>query len=70
MYYILLLLLFGVLYYVFMKLLSSILKGCLVSLFISLVVSAGIILYKSTKEPVDILGFYTVDNFEVIRVTK
>ncbi|MBN1162216.1 hypothetical protein JXA34_00555 [Patescibacteria group bacterium] len=67
MYYVLLLLLFGLLYYVFAKILSSMIKGCLVSAFILIVVLAGIILYKSTKEPVNILGLYVVDNFEITR---
>ena len=67
MYYVLLLLLFGLLYYVFTKILSSVLKGCMVSLFIFVVVLAAIILYKSTKEPVNILGLYVVENFEVTK---
>jgi hypothetical protein len=68
MYYVLLLLLFGLLYFVFMKILSSVLKSCLVSLFIFVVVLTGIILYKSTKEPVNVLGLYLVDHFKLTRI--
>ena len=68
MFYILSLILFVVLYYVFAKLMSSIIKGILGACFLIIVVLAGFILYKSSKEPIDFFGIYRIYNFEVIRI--
>jgi len=68
MYYLLLILFFIILYFVFVKLLSSILKGCLVAVLV-IVLFIGIdVLVKSSKEPVNIFGLFKVDNFEVIKL--
>ena len=68
MYYLLLLLLFIVSYYVFVKLLSSLVKGCLMAVLI-LILFVGVTLFlKSRREPVNIFNLYKIDNFEVIRI--
>lgn len=65
MYYLLLLLLFIILYYVFMKVLGSLVKGCLTAFFVVFVAYAVVVMIKSTKEPVDVFGLYQVDNFTI-----
>lgn len=68
MFYLLAALLFIILYYVFVKLLSSIVKGCLVAVLVLILVLAGITMVRSTKEPVNILNLYQVDNFNIERL--
>ncbi|MFC1622170.1 hypothetical protein ACFL13_02190 [Patescibacteria group bacterium] len=51
-----------------MKLLSSIVKGCLVALLIAILVIIISIFVKSTKEPVEIFGVYRINNFEITRL--
>lgn len=70
MFYVLSLILFIVLYYVFAKIMSSIVKGILVSLFVLIVVLTGFILYKSSNEPINLLGIYRIYNFEVVRINR
>ncbi len=68
MFYLLALLLFIILYYVFVKLLSSIVKGCMMAVFVVALVSLVIVFVKSSQEPVYLLDMYKVDNFEVVRL--
>lgn len=68
MFYLLAALLFIILYYVFVKLLSSIVKGCLVAFLVLILVLVGITMVRSTKEPVNILNLYQVDNFNIERL--
>lgn len=65
MFYLLAALLFIILYYVFVKLLSSIVKGCLVAVLVLILIMAGSVLVRSTKYPVYILNWYKVDNFNI-----
>ena len=68
MFYILTLILFIVLYYVFVKILSSIIKGCLVSGGIVFAIFVGYTLYKSTIAPVQIFGIWEVSNMKVVKI--
>ena len=68
MFYLLAALLFIILYYVFVKLLSSIVKGCLVAVLVLILVVAGSILFRSTRNPVYILDWYKVDNFNIVKL--
>jgi|GEM_PF-3224038 len=65
MFYLLALLLFAVLYYVFVKLLSSIFKGCTAALLIVLLVLVVAAFLRSATEPVYLMDIYKIDNFEV-----
>jgi hypothetical protein len=65
MYYLLLLLLFIVLYTVFVKILGSLIKGCLMAFGIVLIVYTIYIMVNSIKQPMNIFGLYEVDNFNV-----
>jgi len=65
MYYLLSLLLFVILYYVFMKVLGSLVKGCFTALLFVFIAYAVVIMVKSTKQPVDVFGIYQVDNFNI-----
>lgn len=65
MYYLLSLLLFGIVYYVFVKVLGSIVKGCFTALLVVLIAYLAIVMLKSTKQPVRILDLYEVDNFNI-----
>ncbi len=68
MYYLLALLLFILLYYIFVKLLSSIVKGCLVAFLVFLLTVIIVNMIRSTVAPVNILGLYRIDNFEIERL--
>ncbi len=68
MYYLLALLLFILLYYIFVKLLSSIVKGCLVAFLVFLLTVIIVNMIRSTVVPVNILGLYRIDNFEIERL--
>lgn len=70
MYYLLSAILFIVLYYVFMRILSSVIKGCLSAFFVFGIAIFIIIMVKSTKAPVDVFGLYTVDNLKITRIIK
>ena len=65
MYYLLALLLFLILYYVFVHVLSSVVKGCLMAIFVLLLVIGITLFVRSANEPVNILGIIEIDNFEV-----
>ena len=64
-YYLLALIFFGILYFTLAKLLSSILKGCLVSVGIFVIVFGTYVFLKSTKEPVVLFHSILIDNFDV-----
>jgi len=68
MFYLLALLLFIILYYVFMKLLSSIVKGCMMAVFVVVLVSLVFVFVKSSQEPVYLFNKYKVDNFKVVKL--
>ena len=68
MYYLLLLLLFVVLYYVFVKVLSSIVKGCFTAFFIVFVVFAVYVMLKSTKESVNLFGLNRLTDLKLERI--
>lgn len=68
MFYLLALLLFIILYYIFVKLLSSMVKGCLMAVFVLILVSVVVAFAKSTKEPVNVMGWYKIDNFNIVKL--
>jgi hypothetical protein len=48
-----------------MKILGSLLKGCLTALFIVFIAYSIYIMVNSTKQPMNIFGLYEVDNFVI-----
>lgn len=70
MYYILAIIFFVIVYVALTKVLSSIFKGCLLTLGIAILCIGGYYMYKSTQEPVIIFDRYVIDNFEVIKFNK
>lgn len=70
MYYLLALLLFVLLYYVFTKILSSLIHGCITAVGVFLIIMIVSIFIRSIKEPVSIFGVYQVDKFKVTRSTS
>lgn len=65
MYYILAALFFVVVYLALVKLLSSMLKGCLVTAGLFVLVFATYTFVKSTQAPVVLFDYLLIDNFEV-----
>lgn len=65
MYYLLGSIFFVILYFTLAKLLSSLFKGCLVSVGIVVIIFGGYTFLKSTKEPVLLFNRILVDNLQV-----
>ena len=65
MYYLLALIFFVILYFTLAKFLSSVLKGCLVSVGIVVIVFGISVFLKSTRAPVLLFDRIIIDNFEV-----
>lgn len=65
MYYILALVLLIAIYYLFVKVLSSLAKGCITLVLSALLVTVVVLFLKSRKAPVKIFNYYEIDNFEV-----
>ena len=70
MYYFLALLLFTILFIVFVKLLSSVVKGCISALALALVVIFILILIRSTKGPVTLFNKIKIDNFKINKMEE
>lgn len=68
MYYILIAILLIIVYFALTKILSSLFKGCMLTVGIAALFAAGYIMIKSTKAPVTILNMFVVDNFQVTRL--
>ena len=68
MFYILALALFIVLYIVFERMLSSLVKGCITALFIVILVSAVVVLIRSTRAPVVLFNMFVIDNLKITRI--
>lgn len=68
MYYILGAILIIIVYIVFVKILSSLLKGCLVGTGIIILVMAGFLFMKSSKEPVVLFNRYRIEDFKISRI--
>ncbi len=68
MYYVLAAIFFIIVYFALTKILSSLLKGCLVTLGIFILFVGGYVFLKSTKEPVLLFNTYIVDNFKITKV--
>ena len=68
MYYILVLVLAIVLFVLFLKALGAVIKGLVTTLFVMVVVVGAIIMYRSIKAPVILLGRYKVEKFVVTRI--
>lgn len=70
MYYLLAAIFFIVVYFALAKLLSSILKGCLVTAGIFILLAGGYIFLKSTTEPVILFEKIKIENFKVSEFTR
>ena len=70
MYYLLALLLFIISYYVFVKLLSSVLKGCMFAILVLILFVLITAFLRSAKDPVYIFDMYKIDNFEIMKIEK
>ena len=70
MYYLLLIVLVAIVFYVVTHVVSSIFKGCMVTVFVVIIGLLVFFLIKSTKEPVNVFGYYQIDNFEVTKIEK
>lgn len=57
-------LIFGLIFYFFFKLLHSLFKSSLIVLIIIILV----VLFKSMREPIDIIGKYKVYNFKIEKI--
>lgn len=68
MYYILIVIFLIIVYFALTKILSSIFKGCMVTLGIFVLLAAGYIMFKSTKEPIRLFNTFVVDNFQITRL--
>ncbi len=60
--------LFIVLYIIFVKVLSSLVKGCLTAVFVVLIIVVIGILIRSTIAPVNVLNILMVDNLHISRI--
>lgn len=70
MYYLLLLLLFIICVYTFTHILSSIVKGCITTLGLALIVFIVYVFVSSVKKPVILFNEWTVNNFSITRIKK
>ena len=70
MYYFLALLFFTILFVIFVKLLSSVVKGCISALALALVVIFILILISSTKGPVTLFNKIKIDNFKINKMEE
>ncbi|OGC48117.1 hypothetical protein A2W32_00980 [candidate division WWE3 bacterium RBG_16_37_10] len=70
MYYFLALLFFTILFVIFVKLLSSVVKGCISALALALVVIFILILIRSTKGPVTLFNKIKIDNFKINKMEE
>jgi len=68
MYYILVFILAVVLFLLFLKALGAVIKSLVTTLFVIVVIAGVIIMYKSIKAPVILLGRYKVEKFVVTRI--
>lgn len=68
MYYVLALLLLIVIYYLFVKVLSSLAKGCITLVLFALATTIVVLFVKSKKAPVNIFDYYMIENFEVRKI--
>jgi hypothetical protein len=68
MYYLIFALITLLVFYVVMKIVSSVIKGCLVTLVFVTLVLAVYLMYKSTIEPVTVLNLYRIQDFKVTRI--
>ena len=68
MYYIFTILLFIVFYHVFVKLLSSVIKGCLTAVLVVFIIMALVIMIRSTEKPLELFGIYKINNFVITRI--
>ena len=68
MYYIFTILLFIVFYYVFVKLLSSVIKGCFTAVLVVFIIMALVIMIRSAEKPLELFGIYKIENFVITRI--
>jgi hypothetical protein len=55
-------------FYTLVKILSSVIKGCLTTVAIIVLVIALYLMYKSTVEPISVFNLYRIQNFKVTRI--
>lgn len=67
MYYIILALIALFVFYIFVKILSSVIKGCLVTVIVLVLVMTLYLMYKSTREPVSLLNLYKIQDLKITR---
>ncbi len=70
MYYLLMTALILVVFIVVTRILSSLVKGCLVSVLVFLIVITAFLLYKSTVEPIEVFGIYKIHNLEITKLNN
>lgn len=68
MYYLLAAVLIFIVYIVFVKIVSSLIKGCLVTGGVFVLVVIGFLLLKSTKTPVILFDTFVVEDFKVTKI--
>ena len=68
MYYILIAIFLIIVYFALTKILSSLFKGCLVTLGIFALVAAGYIMIRSSQKPITLFNTFEVDNFQIRRL--
>ena len=68
MFYLIFALITLLVFYVIVRILSSVIKGCLVTLVFVTLVMALYLMYKSTIEPVTVLNLYRMQDFKVTRI--
>ena len=70
MYYLLAAVFFIIVYFALAKLLSSILKGCLVTAGIFILLVGSYIFLKSTTEPVILFERFRIEDFKITEITR
>ena len=68
MYYILMAILGFLIFVLFLKALGAVVKSIITTLFVLACISVGIIMFKSLRNPVYVLGRYKVDRFVVTKI--
>lgn len=69
MYYILVLLLAAIVFYGTAHIVSSVIKGCLITILFVFLLIGAIMFLSSANKTVRILNLYEIDNFKVMKAT-
>ncbi|GIW69470.1 MAG: hypothetical protein KatS3mg101_0217 [Patescibacteria group bacterium] len=68
MFYLIAAFLILVVFVVTARILSSLIKGCLIALGVFIIVITAFLVYKSSREPVELFGIYRLHNFEITKL--